>query len=122
MNILKLAEQFEKLAQQTISSEIGAYEEVLEKANLWFDDNSIYNILDKYEINNVNLSITIYPNLNVIINVKGNSSKLSLFSKDIQQNIGTKMTGALKTAVLTKKISAPLKPIILQWKQNFGYK
>src|SRR5260221_411140 len=80
-NILKLSLQFEKLAQQpqTSSSEAGIYEEILEKANIWFDDNSIYNLLDKYNINMVNLSVTILPNLNVKINVTGKHPKLELY-------------------------------------------
>jgi len=122
--IFNLSLQFEKLAQQmqTSSQESGAYEDVLEKANIWFDDNSIYNLLDKYDINLINLSVTILPNLNVKINVTGKHPKLSLFSQDIQQAIGVKMINALKSALLNKKITQPEKPITLMWKTNFGYK
>src|SRR5260221_3435038 len=114
-NILKLSLQFEKLAQQpqTSSSEAGIYEEILEKANIWFDDNSIYNLLDKYNINMVNLSVTILPNLNVKINVTGKHPKLQLFIQNIQNVIGSKMTNALKSAQLNKKIMPPNQPLTL---------
>ncbi len=120
-NILKLSEYFYKLSQQFLSQEKGVYGDILEKSNIWFDDSPIYTLLDKYDINKVSLSVIIYPNLNVKINVIGKHPKLQLFTNDINKTIGSKMSSALKTAASNKKIIPPESNITLEWKTNFGY-
>jgi len=136
MDILKLAEQFEKLATkgEKTSLQKGDIQNTLEKKGLWggtdggFNPNSktankVFKILDKYAPEEgafkVSCSILVPKDMKVqIVKVKAPKHAKEI-EKDLNRVFGPSMSSAVKG--LMKKFDAPASDLTLGWLSGVGY-